>query len=88
MSNTTKLFINPAGGYILETTQGNFLITDSFVQETDIPTSSLDDAPFDISVQSTIDNAMENTKKALSESFIEGLQLLIQEKIEDLDTNE
>jgi hypothetical protein len=83
--NTTKLFEIPSFGYLLETTQGNFLITNQFVSTTTETSEGLEEYPFDTAIQATIDNAKFYASKLLSENEVSLLTLLVNEKIEDFD---
>jgi hypothetical protein len=84
--NTTKLFDHPSitGGYILETSGGNYSVSVNGIQPT---TANGTGAPvyWDIVVQSTFAQALQNTEKYMSADFIKGLLVAVQDKIEDGD---
>lgn len=83
--NTTKLFAIPSFGFLLETTQGNFLITNQFVSRTDQTSENLEEYAFDTTIKATIDNAKLFAPSLLSENEINALALLMIEKMEDFD---
>ena len=85
--NTAKLFQHPSDSLamIMETTEGNLLVKNEFVQETTIPTSGLTELPWDGTAEAFFINAKNNAEKNLSAAEIGRLQLLVQEKKEDFD---
>lgn len=83
--NSAKLFIILNQGFLLETLQGNFVLTDAYVLKTNLTSDGLEETAFDITTQGVMDNAKLNAPKLLSEEEISMLNLLFTEKSEDFD---
>lgn len=83
--NTAKLFNHPSiTGYILETSGGNYSVSVNGIQST---TTNGTGAPvyWDTVVQSTFEQALQNTQLYVSADFIKGLMIAVQDKVEDGD---
>ena len=83
--NSAKLFIHPQGGYLLETQNGNFHVTNENIMVTFETSEGMEESVFDITLQSTFDNAKRVSANILNESEIALLELLVIEKMEDFD---
>lgn len=84
MANSAKLYNHPSitGGFILETNQGNYEITNDFVKKTTINGSG-DEQPFDILVLTALDNARTASVNVIGTDAINALISLVAEKAED-----
>lgn len=81
----TKIYIHPSGGYLLETSTGNYRFTETGAIRTVQTGSGMTEAYPDTAVQSTIDNCLANHNEALSGGEIGVLASFVQHLIETAD---
>ena len=81
----TKLFRHPETGFVLQTSTEKLHITNEKVVTTDINTEALEEAPADIEVAATIDNALAEASARKSADFIKGVQHLVQHMVESFE---
>ena len=78
----TKLFNHPAGGYLLETSTGNYRFTETGAIRTAETGAGMDEAYPDTVVQSVMERCLVNANSALSAGETLVLQSLVQYIIE------
>ena len=78
----TKLFTHPAGGYLLETSTGNYRFNDLAAVRTQETGTGLTEAYPDIQVSGMLANAYTNTSETLDGGEVDVLQSFIQHLIE------
>lgn len=84
MANTAKIYEDGVD-YILETNEGNFIINNTGVFPTTRTGNNLTEVAFDITIQSTLDNAIEEMSDFASLDTAKGIRMLVTEKMEDFD---
>lgn len=85
--NTVKLYAMGDGTFVLQVTPTKqYHILNGAVLRSGINTESLEEAVFDISVQTNISNAVVSASSLVTnQETLEMIMALIQEKIEDFD---
>lgn len=85
--NTVKLYAMGDGTFVLQVTPTKqYHILNGAVLRSSINTESLEEAVFDISVQTNISNAVVSASSLVTnQETLEMIMALIQEKIEDFD---
>lgn len=78
----TKLFTHPSGGYLLETSTGNYRFTETGAIRTAETGAGMDEAYPDTVVQSVMDQCVTNTGDVLTTGETLVLQSLVQYIIE------
>ncbi len=81
----SKIFVHPTEGFVLETSSAKLHITNDEVKDTTINTEGLEEAPADITISATIDNALQTAKARKSADYIAGVQQLVQHMIENFE---
>jgi hypothetical protein len=81
----TKLFIHPAGGYLLETSSQNYRFNDLGAIRTDETGEAMEQTSADITTQATINNALAVHNEALSGGEIEVLASFIEHMVESFE---
>lgn len=84
---TAKLFKHPTlwGAFIIETNSGCFEVTNDYVKNTLMDTEGLEQMPWDMSIQTVMDNAQTNCMGIMTPYEVSLLRLLVDEKVEDFD---
>lgn len=84
---TAKLFKHPKlwGSFIIETNNGCFEVTNEYVKNTLISTDDLEPLPWDMDIQTVMDNAQVSSQGILTTYEVSLLRLLVDEKVEDFD---
>lgn len=81
----TKLFNHPAGGYLLETSTGNYRFNDLAAIRTQETGEGMTEAYPDIQVSGMLENTYNNTPDRLAIDEIDVLQSFVQHLIETAD---
>lgn len=85
--NSNKLYLHPtlSGAYLIETSNGNYEVTNDYVKKTTLNGNAQDEQVWDIVIMSVVDNARTAMQDKLSSESITMLMNLCNDKIEDFD---